>query len=133
MGRLTFLNTTKVRKPHDFYCIVPRLLEQSRIDGVKVKFEKVKTQNKLRPEHIEKIVSTYRERKEIERYSHLATLDEVRENDYNLNIPRYVDTFEEEEPIDIQAVMADIKRLEAERSELDKEIEVYLKELGIVQ
>ena len=102
------------------------------IDASK-EFEKVKTQNKLRPEHIEKIVSTYRERKEIERYSHLATLDEVRENDYNLNIPRYVDTFEEEEPIDIQAVMADIKKLEAERAELDKEIEVYLKELGIVQ
>ena len=92
----------------------------------------MKTQNKLRPEHIEKIVSTYRERKEIERYSHLASLDEVRENDYNLNIPRYVDTFEEEEPIDIQAVMADIKKLEAERAELDKEIEGYLKELGIV-
>ena len=102
------------------------------IDASK-EFEKVKTQNKLRPEHIEKIVSTYRERKEIERYSHLATLNEVRENDYNLNIPRYVDTFEEEEPIDIQAVMADIKKLEAERAELDKEIEVYLKELGIVQ
>ena len=95
-------------------------------------FEKVKTQNKLRPEHIEKIVSTYRERKEIERYSHVATFDEVKENDYNLNIPRYVDTFEEEEPIDIQAVMADIKKLEAERAELDKEIEGYLKELGIM-
>ena len=101
------------------------------IDASK-EFEKVKTQNKLRPEHIEKIVSTYRERKEIERYSHLASLDEVRENDYNLNIPRYVDTFEEEEPIDIKAVMADIKKLEAERAELDKEIEGYLKELGIV-
>ena len=102
------------------------------IDASK-EFEKVKTQNKLRPEHIEKIVTTYRERREIERYSHLATLDEVRENDYNLNIPRYVDTFEEEEPIDIQAVMADIKRLEAERAELDREIEVYLRELGIVK
>ena len=56
----------------------------------------------------------------------------MRENDYNLNIPRYVDTFEEEEPIDIQAVMADIKRLEAERAALDVEIEGYLKELGIV-
>ena len=66
------------------------------IDASK-EFEKVKTQNKLRPEHIEKIVNTYRERKEIEKYSHLATLDEIKENDYNLNIPRYVDTFEEEE------------------------------------
>ncbi len=96
-------------------------------------FEKVKTQNKLRPEHIEKIVNTYRERKEIEKYSHLANLDEIKENDYNLNIPRYVDTFEEEEPIDIKAVMAEIKELEAKRADLDKEIEGYLRELGIVE
>lgn len=96
-------------------------------------FEKIKTQNKLRQEHIDKIVSTYRERKEIERYSHLATLDEIAENDYNLNIPRYVDTFEEEEPIDIKAVMAEIKELEAKRAELDSEIEVYLRELGIIE
>ena len=96
-------------------------------------FEKVKTQNKLRPQHIQKIVETYRDRKEIEKYSHLATLQEVSENDYNLNIPRYVDTFEEEEPIDIKAVMAEIKELEAKRAELDKEIEGYLKELGLVE
>ena len=75
---------------------------------------------------------TYRERKEIEKYSHLATLQEVAENDYNLNIPRYVDTFEEEEPIDIHAVMKEIKDLEAKRADLDKEIEGYLKELGII-
>ena len=101
------------------------------IDASK-EFEKVKTQNKLRPQYIKKIVDTYRERKEIEKYSHLATLQEVADNDYNLNIPRYVDTFEEEEPIDIKAVMAEIKELEAKRAELDKEIEVYLEELGIV-
>ena len=102
------------------------------IDASK-EFEKVKTQNKLRPQHIQKIVETYRDRKEIEKYSHLATLQEVAENDYNLNIPRYVDTFEEEEPIDIKAVMAEIKELEAKRAELDKEIEGYLKELGLVE
>lgn len=102
------------------------------IDASK-EFEKVKTQNKLRPQHIQKIVETYRDRKEIEKYSHLATLQEVADNDYNLNIPRYVDTFEEEEPIDIKAVMAEIKELEAKRAELDKEIEVYLKELGLVE
>ena len=101
------------------------------IDASK-EFEKVKTQNKLRPQHIKKIVDTYRERKEIEKYSHLATLQEVAENDYNLNIPRYVDTFEEEEPIDIHAVMKEIKDLEAKRADLDKEIEGYLKELGLV-
>lgn len=102
------------------------------IDASK-EFEKVKTQNKLRPEHIQKIVDTYRNRTEIEKYSHLATLKEIEENDYNLNIPRYVDTFEEEEPIDIHAVMAEIKQLEAKRADLDREIEVYLKELGIVE
>mgnify|MGYP000845200733 CR=1 FL=1 len=96
-------------------------------------FEKVKTQNKLRPEHIRKIVETYRNRTEIEKYSHCATLQEIAENDYNLNIPRYVDTFEEEEEIDIHAVMAEIKELEAKRADLDKQIEVYLKELGIVE
>jgi len=89
------------------------------IDASK-EFEKVKTQNKLREEHIRKIVETYRDRKEIEKYSHCATLQEIADNDYNLNIPRYVDTFEEEEPIDIKAVMAEIKELEAKRADLDK-------------
>lgn len=102
------------------------------IDASK-EFEKVKTQNKLREEHIRKIVETYRDRKEIDKYSHCATLQEIADNDYNLNIPRYVDTFEEEEPIDIKAVMAEIKELEAKRADLDKEIEGYLRELGIVE
>ncbi len=102
------------------------------IDASK-EFEKVKTQNKLREEHIRKIVETYRDRKEIEKYSHCATLQEIADNDYNLNIPRYVDTFEEEEPIDIKAVMAEIKELEAKRADLDKEIEGYIRELGIVE
>ncbi|OPB87916.1 type I restriction-modification system subunit M [Elizabethkingia miricola] len=101
------------------------------IDASK-EFEKVKNQNMLREEHIDKIVETYRNRTTIEKYSHLATLKEVEENDYNLNIPRYVDTFEAEEEIDIQAVMQEIKSLEAKRAELDKEIDVYFKELGLV-
>ncbi len=101
------------------------------IDASK-EFEKVKNQNMLREEHIEKIIDTFRNRTVIEKYSHLATLKEVEENDFNLNIPRYVDTFEAEEEIDIQAVMAEIKSLEAKRAELDKEIEVYFKELGLV-
>ena len=75
-------------------------------------FEKVKTQNQLRPCDIDKIVDTYRNRKEIEKYSHVASLDEVKENDYNLNIPRYVDTFEEEEPIDIDAVATSLLELD---------------------
>lgn len=101
------------------------------IDASK-EFEKVKNQNMLREEHIDKIVETYRNRTTIEKYSHLATLKEVEENDYNLNIPRYVDTFEAEVEIDIQSVMQEIKSLEAKRAELDKEIDVYFKELGLV-
>ena len=84
-------------------------------------------------ENIEKIVSAYVERKEIDKFAYLASFEKIKENDYNLNIPRYVDTLEEEEPIHIKAVMAEIKELEAKRAELDKEIEVYLKELGIVE
>ena len=101
------------------------------IDASK-EFEKVKTQNKLREEHITKIIETYRNRTEIEKYSHFATMQEIKDNDYNLNIPRYVDTFEEEEEIDIKQVMAEIKELESQRAELDKEIDVYLKELGLL-
>jgi type I restriction enzyme M protein len=95
-------------------------------------FEKVKTQNVLRIQHIEKIINTYRNRSDEAKYSHKASLKEIADNDYNLNIPRYVDTFEEEEEIDIQAVMKEIKVLEAKRADLDKEIGVYLKELGLV-
>ena len=95
-------------------------------------FEKVKTQNILRDNHIDKIIDTYRNRTAIEKYSYLAPLQEISENDYNLNIPRYVDTFEEEEAIDIKAVMHEIKCLEAKRADLDKEIEGYFKELGLV-
>lgn len=94
-------------------------------------FEKVKNQNKLRDNHIEKILETYSNRTEIEKYSHKAQIQEIIDNDYNLNIPRYVDTFEEEEPIDIKAVMTEIKALEAQRGELDAQIEIYLKELGL--
>jgi type I restriction enzyme M protein len=66
-------------------------------------FEKQKNQNYLKAEHIDKIVQTYRDREALDKYSYNATLDEIRENDYNLNIPRYVDTFEEEEPVDLLA------------------------------
>lgn len=94
-------------------------------------YEKVKKQNKLRPEDIKKIVTTYQKREEIEKYSHKATLDEIRENDYNLNIPRYVDTFEEEEPIDLDEVCEELKKIKQQEEEVDKEIKKYCEELGI--
>lgn len=95
-------------------------------------FEKAKNKNLLLESHIEKITSTYLNRVEIEKYSHLVTLQEITDNDYNLNIPRYVDTFEEEEEINIQDVMSEIKSLESKRAELDAEINIYLQELGII-
>jgi len=94
-------------------------------------FEKVKTQNMLRDEHINKIIDTFRNRTELEKYSKRATLKEIEENDFNLNIPRYVDTFEEEAEIDIFAVMREIRTLENKRTELDQQINVYFKELGL--
>lgn len=74
-------------------------------------FEKQGNQNALLPEHINKIVEVYRSRATEDKYSYLATLEEIQENDYNLNIPRYVDTFEEEEPIDLEAVSVELKEL----------------------
>ena len=100
------------------------------IDASK-EFEKVKNQNKLRPEDIDKIVNTYANREEIEKYSHKASLEEIEENDFNLNIPRYVDTFEEEEPIDLDEVVDELDRIDAEMEKVDAEIKKYCDELGI--
>jgi type I restriction enzyme M protein len=94
-------------------------------------FEKVKTQNVLRPEHIDKIIDTYRQRKEEEKYSKKASLQLVAENDYNLNIPRYVDTFEAEDSIDINAIANEIKALDSQMKETDKQLKQFCKELNI--
>lgn len=94
-------------------------------------FEKVKTQNVLRNVHIDKIISTYRNRTEIEKYSKRASLQEIIENDYNLNIPRYVDTFEAEESIDIDALAQELKSLEVEMKKTDQSIAEFCKELNI--
>lgn len=90
-----------------------------------------KNQNTLSDENIAKIVDTYKKRSEIEKYSHVATFDEIKENDFNLNIPRYVDTFEEEAPVDIPATRKRIAELTAELSKTTAEMEKYLKELGL--
>ncbi|WP_192351122.1 type I restriction-modification system subunit M [Algoriphagus sp. Y33] len=94
-------------------------------------FVKEKNQNVLRNSDVERIVNTYRNRETLDKYSAVVTLKEIAENDYNLNIPRYVDTFEEEEPVDLDTVMKEIKTLEAQRAELDREIAGYFKELGL--
>ena len=94
-------------------------------------YEKVKTQNVLRQEHIEKIANTYRNRTTEDKYSYVATMDEVIENEYNLNIPRYVDTFEEEEPVDLEVVSNELQSLESDIAETDKTIADFCNELNI--
>lgn len=94
-------------------------------------FEKQGNQNTLTDEYVTKIVQTFKERKEVEKYAYVASLDEIEENDYNLNIPRYVDTFEEEEPIDLKTVAKELRDLEAEMTDTDKEIAAFCEELGI--
>ena len=79
-------------------------------------YESAKNQNRLTEAHIQKILATQHAREDVDKYAHIASFDEIRENDFNLNIPRYVDTFEEEEEIDIDAVQQEIDRLEKELS-----------------
>ena len=87
-------------------------------------------QNALTPEHLNKIVATYKADAPVEKYAHVATPEEIRENDFNLNIPRYVDTFEEEEEIDLMAVRAERLVLQQELDGLEDKMAGYLKELG---
>ena len=96
-------------------------------------FEKVKTQNYLTEENVEKILDTYANRTEIEKYSHLASMDEIKENDYNLNIPRYVDTFEEEVSIDINKVSSELQALDVNMKTTDETIAKFCDELGIAK
>lgn len=94
-------------------------------------FEKKKKQNKLSEANIEKIIAAYRERKDIPKYAHLASIEEIRQNDYNLNIPRYVDTAEEEEEIDIAAVRAQLEEDKKEIALLEAKIADQLRLLGL--
>ncbi|TDQ60208.1 type I restriction enzyme M protein [Maritalea mobilis] len=94
-------------------------------------FEKVGNQNALSDDHVEKIVATLKERETVDKYSYVAPLSEVAENDYNLNIPRYVDTFEEEQEIDLDEVVSKLQSLEKEMVDTDQTITRFCEELGI--
>jgi type I restriction enzyme M protein len=94
-------------------------------------FEKIKTTNIIRPEDTTKIIDTYLARKDIEKYAKVATVESVKDNDYNLNIPRYVDTFEAEEQIDLDAIATELKALDITSTETDKTIASFCEELGI--
>ncbi len=94
-------------------------------------FEKGKNQNMLRDSDIEKILDVYRRKKVIDKYSYYATIDEIRGNDYNLNIPRYVNTFKEEEFIDIEEIKKNIEFIRNELKDLEDEMKKHMEELGI--
>ena len=94
-------------------------------------FEKGKNQNVLRGADIDIIVDAFRNRSEIERFSHRATLAEITENDFNLNIPRYVDTFVAEPEVDLTAVSAEVRDIEGNMAAIDKTIRDFCAELGL--
>ncbi len=94
-------------------------------------YEKDKKQNKLREQDIQKIVKTYENYETIDKYSYVSNVDEIKENDYNLNIPRYVDTFEEEEPVDMEKVAKNIENIKEEIKEVEVQMAKYLAELGL--
>ena len=94
-------------------------------------FEKGKNQNRLRPDDFEKIVATWRARADVPKYAHRATPDEIAANDFNLNIPLYVDTFVEEKPVDLGALQGEIERLEGELATTRSELAKAIRELGL--
>jgi type I restriction-modification system DNA methylase subunit len=100
------------------------------IDASK-EFKPGKNQNILEQEHIDKIVDAYEKRAEIDKFAHKAYMSEIIENGYNLNIPRYVDTFEEEEPVDLDAVRNRIKTLDSETKAAIDKAESFMRELGL--
>ena len=96
-----------------------------------LRYIKATNQNELGEKHIDDIVTAYKNRVDVDRFAHVATLDEIKENDFNLNIPRYVDTFEEEEIIDIDVVQRNIADLKVEIAEAETKMDEYLRELGL--
>lgn len=96
-----------------------------------LRYIKATNQNELGEQHITAIVGAYQRRAAQNRFAHVATLEEIKQNGYNLNIPRYVDTFEEEELVDIEAVQANIARLKKEIAEAEQKMDTYLRELGL--
>ena len=96
-------------------------------------YEKAVNQNRLSDDHVAKIVETYANRKASEKYSYVASLKEIAENDYNLNIPRYVDTFEDEEPVDLAEIATELSKIHVQINETDAEIAAFCEQLGIAE
>ncbi|WP_314851583.1 type I restriction-modification system subunit M [uncultured Solobacterium sp.] len=92
-------------------------------------FEAGKNQNILRGQDIDKIIDAYVNRKDVEKYAHVASMEEIANNGFNLNIPRYVDTFEKEPEIDLKAVSSEIRSLQKEIKDINTELKPYFEEL----
>jgi type I restriction enzyme M protein len=95
-------------------------------------FEQSTSQNRLRAQDIDKIVTTFRKRRTMDKYAYLATFRKIEEHEFNLNIPRYVDTFEPEPEIDIKTVQEEIDAIEKELTKTQTKMKGYLKELGLI-
>ena len=96
-------------------------------------YQEGKNQNTLRDQDIEKIVDAYDEWEDVEKYCRAVSLDEIKESDYNLNIARYIDTTKEEERVDVTEALAELRKLEEGRNEIENKMYGYLKELGYVE
>ena len=95
-------------------------------------FDRQRNQNYLLPEHINKIITVYQQRKNIDQYSYVTSLQEIVGNDYNLNISRYVDTLEYEPEIDLNSIARKIQQLEEDSKQTDRQIQAFCDELGII-
>ncbi|MBO6207863.1 MAG: N-6 DNA methylase [Lachnospiraceae bacterium] len=92
---------------------------------------KGKNQNELSDAHIQRIVDAYKDRKDIDKFAHVASMKEIEENGFDLNIPRYVDTSEAEEEIDIDAVTEEIEKIDVDIAQASKELKKSFQELGL--
>ncbi|MED1797382.1 type I restriction-modification system subunit M [Brevibacillus porteri] len=95
------------------------------------KYQEGKNQNTLRDEDIAKIVATFDAYVDVEKYARVVTLDEIKDNDYNLNITRYIDKSEEEEKVDIESVIVELSELEGKQAKIKAKLNGYLRELGL--
>lgn len=100
------------------------------IDASK-EFKKEGPRNFLLDEHLDKIFNAYKERKSIKKFSYLASLEEIQSQGFNLNIPRYVDTSEEEEEIDLEGVFTELLSIETDEKQLKSELNGFFKQLGL--
>ena len=94
-------------------------------------YEELSNQNRLRPQDVDRIVAAFEAAEDVDRYCRLVEMDEIAENDFNLNIPRYIDTFEPEEPVDMAAAVRALNEAEAGREDTMRTLRGHLEELGL--